>query len=89
MSIEKTLQERGEQYGRFDQHAEIAQLLKRTMHETPGWVRLSYDQREALEMIQHKIARVLNGSPEYTDNWHDIAGYSTLVEQRLNEATKQ
>jgi hypothetical protein len=37
-------------------------------------------------MIQHKIARILNGDPTYTDNWHDIAGYATLVEQHLLKA---
>jgi hypothetical protein len=39
-------------------------------------------QREALDMILHKIARIVNGNPNETDHWHDIAGYATLVEQR-------
>ena len=43
------------------------------------------DQREALEMIQHKVARILNGDPTYTDNWIDIAGYATLVANRLEK----
>ena len=37
-------------------------------------------------MIQHKIARVLNGDPNYPDNWHDIAGYARLVERELGAA---
>ena len=45
---------------------------------------LSPDQREALEMIAHKIARILNGDPDYADSWHDIAGYAQLVADRLN-----
>lgn len=77
------LAERGKRYGRFEQHAHIAQSLKQFMAQTAGWDRLSADQREALDMIQHKIARVLNGSPEYSDNWIDIAGYATLVAKRL------
>lgn len=34
-------------------------------------------------MIQHKIARILNGGKSHVDNWHDIAGYATLVENEL------
>jgi hypothetical protein len=34
-------------------------------------------------MIQHKIARILNGDPNYHDSWHDIGGYSKLVADRL------
>ena len=83
MSIEKTLAERGAVYGRFQDQAKISQALKREMRAAPGWQELPDDMREALEMVQHKVARILNGSPDYSDSWHDIAGYSTLVEKRL------
>ena len=33
---------------------------------------------EALEMIAHKIARILSGDADYADNWVDIAGYAQL-----------
>ena len=79
-----TLAERGERYGKFEDHAVIAQGLKDQMWATEGRSRLAPDQRQALEVIQDKIARILNGDPDYTDNWHDIAGYSRLVEDRLN-----
>jgi hypothetical protein len=42
------------------------------------------DQREALDMIAHKIGRILNGDPDYSDSWRDIAGYATLVADRLD-----
>ena len=83
MSIEQTLAARGAVYGRFEDQAAIAQRLKDVMHQAPGWSELAPDQREALEMIQHKIARVLNGNPDYIDSWHDIQGYAALVESRL------
>ena len=35
-------------------------------------------------MIQHKIGRILNGDPNYDDNWRDICGYSQLVLDELN-----
>lgn len=81
--IRETLEERGTRYGAFCDHAEISQELKDVMHDTPNWESLRPDQKEALEMIQHKIARILNGDPDYVDSWTDIAGYSTLVADRL------
>ena len=53
------------------------------MRRQSGWGRLNTAQEEALEMIAHKIARIINGDPDYKDNWHDIAGYATLVERSL------
>jgi len=41
------------------------------------------DQAEALDMIFSKIARILNGDPNHLDSWTDIAGYATLVADRL------
>lgn len=72
-------------YGAFENHAKISQDLKAVMHERSGWDNLKADQREALEMIQHKVARILNGDPNYADNWIDIAGYATLVANRLEK----
>jgi len=40
-------------------------------------------QLEAMEMILHKISRISNGDPNYADSWRDIAGYATLVADRL------
>ena len=83
--ITQTLQERGERYGKFVDHARIAQSFKgyvRNSHQKK-WDELTFDQREALEMIFHKIARILNGDPDYADSWIDIAGYAKLVADRL------
>ena len=83
MSVEQTLTERGNRYGDFATHAGISQSLKEVMDATPRWAEIPTYQREALEMIAHKIARILNGDPNYSDNWHDIQGYAQLVEERL------
>ena len=81
--LEKTLAERGEVYGRFVDHAAISQSIKRAMRAAPGWQELPDDMRESLEMLAHKVARILNGNPDYVDSWHDVSGYATLVEKRL------
>ena len=82
-SIAGVLDERGQRYGAFDGHAAITQGLKDVMRTAPGWRRLSNAQREGLEMIQHKIGRMLNGDPTYMDNIVDIMGYATLVQQSM------
>lgn len=83
MSIEKTLAERGKRYGVFAGHALIAQRIQDNMRNTIGWNRLAPDQKQALTVIADKIARILNGDPNYIDNWHDITGYTKLIEDRL------
>ena len=84
MSIENTLAERQKTHGEFLTHATISQQLKWVMQSYENWFNLQKDQKEALEMIAHKIARILNGNPDTHDHWHDIAGYATLVANRLN-----
>jgi len=82
MTIEKTLKQRQKTHGNFNSHAEISQQLKGTL-ENFNYKELSASQREALDMICHKIARILNGNPNHHDHWHDIAGYATLVANDL------
>ncbi len=83
MNVDATLAERGTRYGDFAAHADITQEMKDTMRKREGWCRLAPDQKEALEMVVHKIGRIINGDPDYADSWHDIAGYVRLVEMRL------
>lgn len=81
--ISHTLMERGNRYGSFDEHARITQHIKRAMYDSPNWTKMSDAQREALEMVAHKIGRILNGDPDYHDSWHDIIGYTKLVADTL------
>lgn len=83
-NIADTLQERGKRYGSFVGHSKVTQNIKKAMCLSPNWGTLNVDSVEALEMIAHKIGRILNGDPEYADSWHDIAGYAKLVEDRIN-----
>lgn len=82
-TIEQTLAERGKRYGSFMEHSQIAQALQECMRRPDGWGRLASDQRQALQVIADKIARILNGDPNYHDNWHDIQGYAKLVADRI------
>lgn len=87
-ATEQLITERGSRYGKFKDGAEIMQELKTVMREVDGWHNLMPSQREALDMIQHKIGRILNGDPTYDDSWKDIAGYATLIVNELNGEIK-
>jgi hypothetical protein len=83
--VDAVLDSRAKDYGKFIEGAEIMQMLKRLVHnyiedrQTP----LAFDQREAIDMIIHKMGRILNGNPDKVDHWVDIAGYAKLVADRL------
>jgi hypothetical protein len=85
-NIDTTLNERGARYGTFQGHAEVTQGIKRLMANELAKRNktVSDTQWEALEMIAHKIGRIINGDPDYADHWHDIAGYATLVDKELS-----
>ncbi len=87
-TTEQLIIERGSRYGKFKDGAEIMQELKDVMREVDGWHNLTPSQREALDMIQHKIGRILNGDPTYDDSWKDIAGYAMLIANELNGEIK-
>ena len=85
------LKERGQRYGRFDGHANVTQRLKGVIAGELHIRRkeLANDQQEALDMICHKIGRIINGDANYEDSWRDIAGYAQLVADRLLEPKKE
>ncbi len=84
--INATLQERGSRYGIFLDHALVTMRLKQVLKQELQLRKKTLwpDQEEALDMICHKIGRIVNGDPDYADSWHDIAGYAQLVADRLN-----
>lgn len=83
MDIESTLVDRKSRYGEYVDVAKTSQQLKQIMIDSKNWNELKDAQRESLEMIVHKISRILNGDPNYRDSWHDIIGYAKLIESTL------
>ena len=85
-SIDATLSERGQRYGDFEDHAKAAMAIRGVLFTLLGpekFDSLEPDQIEALIMISHKLARIVNGDPHYDDSWRDVAGYAQLVANRL------
>lgn len=84
-NVDTILTERGNRYGVFTGHAHVTQDFKACLrkHLTARSKVLAEDQQEALDMIFHKIGRIVNGDADYDDSWVDIAGYAKLVGDRL------
>ena len=83
--IDDTLDERGSRYGDFCEHARVTQNIKRAMYFSKNWPALDDPMREALEMVAHKIGRILNGDEFYKDSWTDVIGYVRLIEKDLGD----
>ena len=88
--VGKVLDARAEQYGSFMQSSDTAIRIKGIMHNAVARneVHLYPDQLQALDMIATKISRIVHGNPNHLDSWIDIAGYATLVADRLQGKTR-
>jgi len=84
-NVDAILNERGNTYGSFEDVANVAQEFKNIAYDSlkARQKTIYADQAEALDMIFSKIARIINGNPDQIDSWIDIAGYATLVADRL------
>lgn len=90
--IDQILEERGSNYGDFHTQANLSQTLKSIINQHYASVHggaMPHFMAEALAMICHKIARIANGNPMYTDSWVDISGYSQLVVDILEKSKEQ
>jgi hypothetical protein len=86
--IDKTLEDRGKRYnlnGTYADHANLTQYLKWSCRNHKGWDSMPGEIKESIDMILHKIARVINGDPRYKDNWVDIEGYAKLISRELKD----
>ena len=83
--IEDMLVERRSTHGHFTDHAACAQDLKATLrlHAARRSVPLSATQTEALEMILHKVGRIVAGDAGFADHWDDIAGYAKIANYKV------
>lgn len=84
-TIEATLAERQAQYGCFEDVARTTGKIMEALSEVRvnGLSDLPYPHRMALYMIASKMARIVNGDFNSIDGWHDIGGYSKLIEDLL------
>lgn len=72
-----TIPNRDHQHGGMEAVGEISQHIKLAMRDGRNWESLTAGEQEALDMIAHKIARILSGAdPHDPEHWTDLAGYA-------------
>lgn len=87
--VRNTLANRQQTHGNYEDRARITQQLKYIiskelkLREQRGDAALTASMRESIDMILHKLGRIIAGNPRMSDHWHDIAGYATLVEMQI------
>jgi hypothetical protein len=86
-NINKILEEREKTHGNFEKHSTISQSLKCIIAQNNG--RTLSIHREAIDMILHKIARIIVGDPNVQDHWDDIGGYAKLVSNYIAKKEKE
>lgn len=83
MNVDDILNERKETHGDFKENSTISQDLKSIIRAQAKYKGLTFAQRESLDMICHKIGRILSGNPDFKDHWADIADYAELIARDL------
>lgn len=83
--VEELLATRETTHGSYSDTALYSQTIKSMCRGSAQWNLLSNQQRESLDMIATKIARILSGNADESDHWKDIAGYAKLVEKSLEK----
>ena len=83
--IESTTTERSNRYGGIQDVSEVNEALMDVIRNSPKYEELTPTHRSCLYMITHKIARMVCGDINYTDNPHDIAGYAVILENFMKE----
>jgi hypothetical protein len=79
------LKERQKTHGEYADLAAVAQSLKESLRAAPNSHSLSSIQRESVELIATKLARIVCGNPDELDHWVDISGYADLVVFNLKD----
>ena len=79
---------RDHQHGGMEAVGDVSQQLKLVLRDGRNWEKLTYGEQEALEMISHKLGRILSGAdPHDPQHWEDVAGYAHAAMRGQAEST--
>lgn len=74
-------------HGDYGVNAGVSQAIKAVFHGSPEFnSKLSPEMKESAEMTATKFGRIVAGDPSNPEHWEDIAGYATLIAERLRAA---
>lgn len=88
MSIKAIIDERESTHGDFTNVAAAAQSFKNIIRYSANCNTMPDDVKEALEMITHKISRIISGDYMEKDHWLDIQGYAELILKRIEKVER-
>jgi hypothetical protein len=87
VTLEETLEERGNNYGEYTDICVLSQAMSKLMGQadkrSAPVSQMDDVQRDSMKMIIVKMARIAVGDADFEDNWKDIQGYAKLVQDRL------
>ena len=83
MGPNEMINKRQSSHGEFNNNSRCTWVMLEIAQKERNWDKLTYGQKHGLYMILHKVARILEGDPNFADHWDDIAGYAAVVSQRL------
>jgi len=75
------LDEREKTHGNYADVARVSQHLKSYLQQQ-DMLHMTAEQRESIEMICVKIARIVCGNANEPDHWIDISGYAELIHKK-------
>ena len=84
----KVIEERSKVYGDFKDIAEVSQKIK-DMYYLNNAQELDPVINEGMDMIIHKLSRVICGGSRYIDNIRDIQGYCQLIIDYLENQSEE
>ncbi len=78
--VDQVIASREKTHGSYANTARVAQTLKRILRaETANYETLTFRQRESLDHICTKLARIVSGDASEPDHWLDIQGYAKIA----------
>lgn len=85
MNADQIISNRAGSHGNYPDNAAIAQYIKDVIRTGPSYASMTPVQRESLDLIATKLARICAGDPNFVEHWIDINGYSQLVVMDLTK----
>lgn len=82
-TVKELLVVRNGSHGPYKVQGVVAQDLKLVVQKTEGYQKMPGTHRESVDMILHKISRIVVGDPNFKDHWDDISGYAQLISRML------
>jgi hypothetical protein len=83
--VKTILEERPGKHGEFAENSRATWEIMRALQHERNWSTMTDQQKHAVYMVAHKLARIVCGDPAEPDHWDDIAGYATLVADRIRK----